>query len=175
MEIWKEIPGWPEYECSSFGNVRRIAKGRGVIPNRILKHQKLKTGYVKVSLCRDSKRKEYCIHSLVMLTFVGERPKGMDVCHYNGIKTDNRIDNLRYDTRQNNQRDNVKNNRDNRGEKCGSHKWDRSIVIQIIKRSRNGEVISKVAREYGMLPGTAYGITSRRNWYWLTEEEINGQ
>ncbi len=175
MREWKQIPGWPEYECGSHGEIRRVSSGCGATPFKVLKSQRLKSGYLKVSLCRSAKRKEFTVHSLVMLTFVGERPKGMDVCHFNGIKTDNRKENLRYDTRKNNQRDNIKNNRDNRGEKCGNHKWDRAIVIQVIKRSRSGESISKIAKEFAMPLPTAYGIANRVNWHWLTEEEINGQ
>ena len=41
-------------------------------------------------------------HVLVMLAFRGERPAGMDICHANGDPADNRLTNLRYDTRREN-------------------------------------------------------------------------
>lgn len=37
-----------------------------------------------------------------MLAFVGEPLEGMEVCHINGDPTDNRLENLRYDTRTQN-------------------------------------------------------------------------
>lgn len=40
-----------------------------------------------------------------MLTFVGEPAPGLEVCHNNGIRTDNRLCNLRYDTRSANSHD----------------------------------------------------------------------
>lgn len=45
------------------------------------------------------------IASLVLLSFVGKRPDGLQVCHRNNIKTDNRLENLRYDSPQGNARD----------------------------------------------------------------------
>lgn len=45
------------------------------------------------------------IHKLVLEAFVGERPSGMQACHGNGDKTDNRLVNLRWDTVKANHRD----------------------------------------------------------------------
>jgi hypothetical protein len=45
-------------------------------------------------------RIERCyVHDLVLLAFVGPKPEGLEVCHGNDVKADNRLQNLRYDTR----------------------------------------------------------------------------
>lgn len=41
-------------------------------------------------------------HQIILETFIGLCPKGMETCHNNGIKMDNRLKNLRWDTRKSN-------------------------------------------------------------------------
>ncbi len=48
------------------------------------------------------------IHRLVLMAFVGPCPNGMECCHYNDIADDNRLDNLRWDTRKNNHVDMIR-------------------------------------------------------------------
>lgn len=67
---------------------------------RIAKIEKtFKHGYFDFSVYKNNKRKHILIHNLVTLTFIGERPndgRKWEVDHINNIKTDNRIENLRY-------------------------------------------------------------------------------
>lgn len=93
------IPDWPEYEISRSGQVRRIEKNCGAVAGKILKWTIMKNGYAKVSLCRDACKHEYLIHRLVAMTFIGD-PLGMDVCHWDGNKLNNNLENLRIDTRK---------------------------------------------------------------------------
>ena len=83
MEIYK-LTKHKKYECSTLGNVRNIQT------NRILKPQLNGSNYFYIT---DDKKK-IKIHRLVVETFIGSIPKGMVVNHLNGIKTDNRIENL---------------------------------------------------------------------------------
>ncbi len=52
-----------------------------------------------------SERKKFKVHSLVLRAFVGPRPKGMQIRHINGIKSDNRLENLAYGTAKENAAD----------------------------------------------------------------------
>ena len=65
-----------------------------------------KAGYLRVGLSfvRNGKhiQRSFHIHSLVMETFVGKRPEGMVIDHVNCDKTDNRLENLRYVTAEEN-------------------------------------------------------------------------
>lgn len=108
---WKLLPGYDDiYEVSSSGDVRSLGyvsvKGRQV-PGRTLKLTN-HAGYLVVSLYQDGARHTREVHSLVALTFLGERPEGLEVCHNNGDDTDNRVVNLRYDTSASNSRDTVR-------------------------------------------------------------------
>lgn len=104
MTEWRDIPGYEgRYKVSSDGDVYSISSGKSLAKNPD------RQGYFGVSLYKGTKksRKRWPIHVLVMLTFVGERPEGLDICHNNGDKTDNRLANLRYGTRSENILDSV--------------------------------------------------------------------
>jgi len=98
QEEWRVIPGYPNYEVSTLGNVRRITGGQGAVAGRLLKGKMSSLGYQLVHLHKKNKP----VHRLVMLAFVG--PSDLSVNHKNGIKTDNRLVNLEYCTHSQNQK-----------------------------------------------------------------------
>jgi hypothetical protein len=93
-EIWKEI-GIKKYAVSNLGNVR----GQDGI--RLLKPATNDHGYKYVTICNDGEKKK-SVHILVMEAFVGERPDGYDIDHINRVRDDNRLENLRYCSRSEN-------------------------------------------------------------------------
>lgn len=97
--MWKDIPGYEgHYQVSALGNVRSL-KGnhRNQCKNRYLKPS-IHHGHKHVALCKENVVKHYLIQQLVMLAFVG-KPKGKVIWHINKIKTDCRLNNLKYITR----------------------------------------------------------------------------
>jgi hypothetical protein len=94
-EIWKLIPGFDGmYEASNLGRLR--SKWRG---GRILRQCVKDTGYLFVNLSGGNVRRT---HSLVMQAFHGLRPRGLEVRHLDGDKTNNALTNLEYATRSRN-------------------------------------------------------------------------
>lgn len=93
-EIWKIIPDFVEYQVSNFGRIKSLKCNR----EKILKPVEGKKGYFQVSLCKNSKAYKKQIHQVVLQAFIGPCPKGLEVNHKNGIKSDNRLDNLEYMT-----------------------------------------------------------------------------
>lgn len=99
-ENWKSVVGYEaSYEVSDFGRVRRINTPCG--EPRILSSRENNGGYITCRLSQRSKGKSYLVHKLVMTTFVGSK-EGFQVNHINGVKIDNRLENLEYVTRQEN-------------------------------------------------------------------------
>lgn len=93
-EMWRAVPGYPDYEVSSEGRVRSLKYGKV----RMLALN-LSLGYRQVLLSRPNPRsvKNMKVHRLVALAFLGEPPHDKDqVDHINGDKEDNRLENLRW-------------------------------------------------------------------------------
>lgn len=107
-EVWLPVPELEcSYEVSDFGRVRSldrlIRRGDGHFfkKGRTLKPQTAGKGYLSVEVGGT----RWYVHRLVLNSFVGPCPPGMEVCHNNGCRTDNRLENLRYDSPTNNNRD----------------------------------------------------------------------
>lgn len=100
-EEWRDVVGYEgEYMVSSLGRVRSMPGGKRHV--KILKQGlsgKPGNQYALVGLRgTDSK----AVHVLVAAAFIGPRPGRLDVCHNNGDRLDNRVENLRYGTRTEN-------------------------------------------------------------------------
>ena len=96
-EIWKDIVGYEGlYQVSNYGRVRSLNyKRNGTV--KILKNNLMKTGYHRVNLYK-GKRKQFTIHRLVADTFLSNPEHKEFIDHINTIKTDNRVENLRFVT-----------------------------------------------------------------------------
>lgn len=160
------IPDWDEYLIDTKGNVSRVAPNCGAVTGRILKWSILKNGYAKVSLCRNAIRKEYFVHRLVAMAFIGD-PTGFDVCHYDGNKLNNDVSNLRIDNRKGNMSDQIRMHKTPRGEKSGSNKYATEFITQLKRRLMDGETVTNLHRETKIPRPTLYSIRSGATWGWL--------
>jgi hypothetical protein len=69
-------------------------------------------GHLGVTLKRKDQEITMAVHRLVMLAFVGPCPDGLNVCHNDGVATNNVLGNLRYDTPSSNSQDRVRHGND---------------------------------------------------------------
>lgn len=164
-EEWKPLPFSSNYAVSTLGNVRG-PRGQ-MTPYK----QMWKGGYTKsrVGLCitSTSKQTKFSVGYLVLLTFVGERPAGMQVCHNNGDATDNRLENLRWDTPSNNQLDRRKHGTDTyaAGECNGAARLTESQVLDIYRSSESQRIL---AEKYNTSQPNISAIKNGKSWRWLT-------
>lgn len=94
-ERFRYIPGYSDYMVTSFG---RVISLKGEKPYW-LKASLRPGGHVYVRLNgRQSDGRAFGVHELVLMAFVGPRPKGYVTRHLNGKPADNRLENLCWGT-----------------------------------------------------------------------------
>jgi hypothetical protein len=97
-EEWKGIDGFRDYEVSNMGRIRSLKWGK----QRILKDRKDGCGYSQAILCRDGGEHSHKVHRLVALAFVANPENKPQIDHINRTISDNRAENLRWVTRDEN-------------------------------------------------------------------------
>ena len=112
MEIWKAIPNYEGlYEVSTMGRVRSLNRATPhprnktmLLPRKgkILKSGLDKYGYPVVTLCKDKITKTCKVHRLVAITYIPNPDDLPQIDHINAKKYDNRPENLRWCTTQQN-------------------------------------------------------------------------
>jgi hypothetical protein len=116
-EEWRPVVGWEGmYEVSDQGRVRSLERtcpgrwGTRRVPSKMLTPSPNNHGVAAVGLYDgNGKRSTQRVCQLVLEAFVGPKPAKLDCCHWNDDPSDNRLENLRWDTRSANQLDAVRN------------------------------------------------------------------
>ena len=92
-EIWCPIKGYESlYEVSDQGRVKSIGYGK----ERILKPGRIKTGYLRVNLCKNGEMKNWLVHRLVAKTFIPNPDNLQEVNHKDENKENNSVQNLEW-------------------------------------------------------------------------------
>jgi hypothetical protein len=93
QEIWLPVEGYEGYyEVSNLGRIKNIKSDK----EKILKPSIDTGGYAYNPLRKDNKFKNFSIHRLVATAFLKKENYQCQVNHINGIKIDNRVENLEW-------------------------------------------------------------------------------
>ena len=169
-EEWRDIPGYEgRYEVSSLGNIRSldgvvecVTQKTGTVwhkrvKGRIKKPTIAKNGYYVVTLGHGNLR---YVHELVALAFFGERPARAYICHGDGNPKNNTVDNLRYDTPAENNRDKLRY-----GGTMKKLKMD--DVLAIRAAAETGEPWKALAKRFNVSSTMIGYIVKRRCFTWI--------
>lgn len=162
----KAIPSLPGYFAGEDGTIYSAWEGVGrnsrVGSNlKPLKATITPDGRSQVNPSRKARR----VSRLVLEAFVGPCPPGMEACHFpDRNPSNNRLENLRWDTAEANQADRRFHGTSNAGERNGSARLTEAQVIEIRRRKGAGESSLVLSREFGVARVTINAIVSRRIW-----------
>lgn len=112
MKIFKKIPWYCYYEVNQLWEIRSIDRkvynksnnSYSLIKWRLLKQWNSWKWYKQVILSENWITKAIRVHKIVMITFVWKVPNWYEINHKNWIKDDNRLENLEYCTKSENQK-----------------------------------------------------------------------
>jgi len=94
-EIWKPIIEFPGYEVSNYGRIKSFRKHQF---GHLLHPRHNPKGYLRIKLRQNGEDRTIFVHRIVAKTFLGCLAEKNQINHKNGVKDDNRVDNLEWCT-----------------------------------------------------------------------------
>lgn len=154
------IPGFPKYTITKNGKIwSKHRRGEWI------KLTKYKGGYYGVTLHKEKKDYFCRVHRLVLETYVGLCPEGMECRHLNGNPADNRLENLKWGSHGENMRDRELHGNTGKGESNGRCKLTESNVRMIIYMYRTGLFLQReIAKLYNITQNTVSTIITKKRW-----------
>ena len=168
MDIWKAVPGFEgTYEACTNGDIRRVGR-------KILSPATRKDGYRAVTLWKNNKPRTWLVHRLILRTFIGECPQGMNSNHKDGVKGNNSVSNLEYVTYSQNIIHAFENGlispRDFKGDKNPRAKITEAQAIAIFGELKTGKSPTEIAREMSVPRRAVYCLKYGLTWHHLDRQ-----
>ena len=173
-EVWKDVVGYEGYyQVSNLGRVKSVERlieykdGRKRLYPSVFINDRDKEGFSRITtLKKDNKGKTFSVHGLVMRAFIGDSPKGFEICHIDGNYKNNSLNNLRYDTTSENRIDNYRY-----GGKSSKGKLSIDDVLNIREKYSEGNITQKeLSKKYCVNTSCIGKIIRKENFSWLNDD-----
>jgi hypothetical protein len=169
-EDWRPIPEYEGYyEASADGRIRRSTPftSRGARRRARVLTSHVSGGYLRVILCRDGEKRDWYVHRLVALAFLGPLPGGHGVNHVDGDKRNNAAANLESATPRENIRHAIGLGLFPTGDRHNRATVFSETVVKIRRLRGEGADIGEIARLYGLTRDCVRTIVTRRSWKYV--------
>lgn len=171
-ETWKAVQGFPGYIVSDLGRfgsywhfTSNLTPWAIKDKVRIIKGtpQTIK-GYYRVTCRHPEGVVTKALHRLVLEAFVGPCPEGMEACHWDDDPINNKLSNLRWDTKEGNIKDKFRNGLVLKGSQVTQSKLTDEIVMQIWQRLAQGETQKYVGQRFDVSHSMISRIQRGESW-----------
>lgn len=162
-EEWKDVEGYEGiYIVSNFSRVKRIMHRKNPT-NTLMKGTAHREGYFFFALRKDNICKNVPAHRMVAKAFIPNPENKPQVNHINGIKTDNRSENLEWNTAKENIRHSWKNGMSSikKGEQSNRAVLTEKDVLEIRASNLRPRELAKI---YGIGEASIGKIINRKRW-----------
>lgn len=133
-------------------------------------------GYLKVSIKVDGRWTTKSVHRMLAEKYIPNPNNLSDVDHINGIRTDNRIENLRWISHGGNIKHSfVLGNRSATGHRNANSKTSEEMVVAICNLLRRGVKQIVVSRTLGVKKHIVYMVASGKQWTSISNKYFNVQ
>lgn len=165
QEIFKPVPNYEGlYEGSNFGRIKSLPRGKKG-KEKILKPTK-QTYYI-IDLCKGGEIKRFLVHRLIAKTFLENTKNKEHVNHIDGNKLNNKLENLEWVTRSENQLHAIQYGlRTTKGVKNSQCKLTEKQVIEIFNDKRK---YSEISNQHNISIPTICDIKKNRSWSHLNK------
>ena len=159
-EIWKDT-GINKYQVSNLGNVRNLSTHYAA--KREVKTRKNNSGYFECCL-HDKGHNYFLVHRLVAKAFLKKGQCHTEVNHLNGVKTDNRAENLEWTTRSLNEIHRARVLKKGIGEANGNSRINKNLVLKIRKMHKSGKSYLFISNKTKVSKTQVARIVKRVHW-----------
>ncbi len=147
------------YSITKLGVITNILTGHVLRPTLVI-------GYPRLVLYGNGKQKNRYVHRLVAQTFIPNPNNFPQVNHKNGIRTDNRVENLYWGTQQDNINDSKAHGTLIKGERAGNSKLKEFQVreIRLLKEKNPSLSCTEIGKMFGVTQSPILRILNNKTW-----------
>ncbi len=167
MRNWRDVVGYEGlYSVSDRGDIFSHKT------NKLRMLSVDKDGYLKIALSKDAHVTHFMVSRVVLFAFVGDPFNKAECNHINGIKADNRVGNLEWVTRSENELHAYKTKLFEAPK--GSNHWAAKFSESDVKKIRNlvstGKrgIVTELAKQYGVSHQAISDLSKKRRWRHVT-------
>lgn len=175
--MWRDVEGYEGlYQVSDDGEVKSLSrvvdfgKSKAVRKERIMK-QSIGRGYKKVSLSKCGVQTNFAVHRLVAQAFIDNPTSLPQVNHIDGVKTNNRVQNLEWCNAKHNTRHAhlIGLCKPASGENQGHSKLTTLQVLDALEMRRQGMTFAEIAKKVGCIASNVEMIVAGKTWRSVTK------